>query len=220
MDDRKIAEVAGATARAGVWSTPTLTIFNRAFAAKESDEQIRARPDWNLMPARLRALYLGARTRYWSPAALEARTEARRRRYVEVRNGITNSIADSGGKILAGSDTPEWFHVYGWALHRELESLVEAGLTPHQALAAATRNPAEFLGALAEWGTIETGKRADLVLVSADPLDDIRNTTRIDGVSIGGRWLEQPALERMIQRAIVRLDGAAPDSLKGTGSRR
>src|SRR5687768_8063378 len=87
MDDRKIAEVAGATARAGVWSTPTLTIFNRAFAAKESDEQIRARPDWKLMPARLRALYLGARTRYWTPAALEARTEARRRRYVEVRNG-------------------------------------------------------------------------------------------------------------------------------------
>ena len=54
-------------------------------------------------------------------------------------------IAGAGGKIMAGSDTPEWFLGYGFTLHREMESLVAAGLTPYQALAAATRNPAEFL---------------------------------------------------------------------------
>ena len=102
---------------------------------------------------------------------------------------------------MAGSDTPEWFHVYGFALHRELLNLVKAGLTPYQALAAATVNPAAFLGASAEWGTVERGKRADFVLVGANPLEDIRNTARIDGVSLGGRWFDRPELDLMVTLA-------------------
>lgn len=153
------------------------------------------------MPAELRRLYLGAREKYWGQAA----SEERRMRYVEVRNRLVKAIADSGGKIMAGSDTPEWFFAYGWTIHREMESLVAAGLTPHQALAAATRNPAEFLRASNEWGTIEKGKRADLVLIAGDPLEDIRNTARIEGVSIGGRWLDVAERERMIEAAATRL---------------
>jgi imidazolonepropionase-like amidohydrolase len=133
-------------------------------------------------------------------------------RYVQVRNRLVKVIADSGGRIMAGSDTPEWFFGYGWTLHRELESLVAAGLTPHQALAAATTNPAEFLRASKEWGTIEPGKRADLLLLSADPLEDIRNTSRIEAVVVGGRWLDREERERMIAAAAERLGGEAPKS--------
>ena len=122
-----------------------------------------------------------------------------------MRNRLVKAIADSGGKIMAGSDTPEWFFGYGWTLHREMESLVAAGLTPYQALAAATRNPAEFLRASKEWGTIEPGKRADLVLISGNPLEDIRNTARIEGVSVGGRWLDKAERDRMIAAATQRL---------------
>ena len=107
---------------------------------------------------------------------------------------------------------------YGWALHREMEALVAAGLSPYQALEAATRNPAEFLGATKEWGTIERGKRADLVLIAGNPLADIRNTARIEGVSVGGRWLEPAELERLIATATERLHGAPPEET-GTGSR-
>ena len=81
-----------------------------------------------------------------------------------------------------------------------------AGLTPYQALEAATRNPAEFLEASREWGTIEAGKRADLVLLTANPLADIRNTTRIEAVSMGGRWLDRATLDAMIQAATQRLN--------------
>ena len=133
-------------------------------------------------------------------------------RWVEVRNRLVKAIADSGGKIMAGSDTPEWFFGYGWTLHREMESLVAAGLTPYQALAAATRNPAEFLRASKEWGTIERGKRADLVLVAGNPLEDIRNTAKIEGVAVGGRWLDKAERERMIASAVQRLGGDAPKS--------
>jgi imidazolonepropionase-like amidohydrolase len=91
---------------------------------------------------------------------------------------------------------------------------VGAGLTPYQALETATRNPAEFLGALEEWGTIEPRKRADLVLLAANPLEDITATERIEGVSIGGHWLPKAELAAMIRRASERMAGAPPDSLR------
>jgi imidazolonepropionase-like amidohydrolase len=201
IDDTKVERIAGETARAGIFTCPTLTVFKTAFALGQSEEEIRARPDWDIMPAEMRKLYLGAREKYWSQAA----SEERRMRYVEVRNRLVKAIADSGGKIMAGSDTPEWFFAYGWTIHRELESLVAAGLTPYQALAAGTRNPAEFLRASKEWGTIEEGKRADLLLLEANPLENIRNTARIEAVSVGGRWIDRAERERMIAEAAERL---------------
>ena len=210
IDDTKLARLAGATARAGAWSSPTLNVFNTAFAGKETDAAIRGRPDWNMIPPSVREPYLRARERYWAPANDSVRTAARRARYIEVRNKLVKAIHDSGGKILAGSDTPEWFHVYGWGLHRELQSLVQAGLRPYDALVAATRNPAEFLNQSGEWGTLEPGKRADFVLLSANPLADIRNTERIDAVAIGGRWLEREELDRLIAAGTKAINGQAP----------
>ena len=204
VDDAKVERIAGATARSGTFTSPTLTVFKTAFALGQSEQDVKARPDWGIMPADMRALYLGAREKYWANPA----TEARRMRWVRVRNRLVKAIADSGGKIMTGSDTPEWFFGYGWTLHREMESLVAAGLSPYQALAAATRNPAEFLRATKEWGTIEAGKRADLLLLVADPLEDIRNTARIEGVSVGGRWLDAAERQRMIDAAVARLGGA------------
>jgi imidazolonepropionase-like amidohydrolase len=199
VDDAKVDRIA----RAGSYTCPTLTVFKKAFALGQSEEEIKARPDWGIMPPEMRALYLGAREKYWKNPA----SETRRMRWVQVRDRLVKAIADSGGKIMAGSDTPEWFFGYGWTLHRELESLVAAGLTPYQALAAATRNPAEFLRASKEWGTIEAGKRADLVLLEANPLEDIRNTSRIEAVVIGGRWLDPEERKRMIAAAAERLGG-------------
>jgi imidazolonepropionase-like amidohydrolase len=206
VDDAKVVNIAKATADARVFTTPTLTMFKFAFAQGQSDDEIRARPEWGLMPPKHRELYLGANKRYWANPP----SEGRRKRYIEVRNRLVKEIAAAGGKIMAGSDTPEWFLGYGFSLHREMESLVAAGLKPYKALAAATRNPAEFLHALSEWGTIEVGKRADLVLLSANPLEDIRNTTKIEGVSIGGRWLSSAECRKMIESATTHLSSASP----------
>lgn len=205
VDDAKVERIAGATARAGTFTCPTLTVFKTAFALGQSEADVKGRPDWGIMPPDMRGLYLGAREKYWANPA----TEARRMRWVQVRDRLVKAISDSGGKIMAGSDTPEWFFGYGWTLHREMESLVAAGLTPYQALAAATRNPAEFLRASKEWGTIEPGKRADLVLIAGNPLADIRNTKRIEGVSVGGRWLDNAERERMLAAAVERLGGTS-----------
>ena len=203
IDDRKIAPLAGAVAWSGAVIGPTLNVFNSAFAKPLSDSALRSTPDWAMWPDRLRDGYLRARAKYWGPASLAHRTEARRRRYVEIRNRVVKAIQDSGGTIIAGSDTPEFFHMYGWGLHAELASYVEAGLTPYQALRTATVNPARYLGASAAWGTIEPGKRADLVLLNANPLENIANTSRIAGVVVGGRWLPRAELDAMIARGKV-----------------
>ena len=190
---------------------PPCTVFNTAFGTGETDEAMRSRGDWSMITPEVRRLYLGARTKYWKQAA----TEARRMRYVEVRNTLTRKIAEAGGKIMAGSDTPEWLMVYGWAAPPGDRGVRRGG--PHALSGAADRhdrNPAEFLKA-ADWGTIQKGKRADLVLLAGNPLDDIRNTARIEAVAVGGRWIPRGELDRMIATAASRLDGAPPDSLRG-----
>jgi len=100
---------------------------------------------------------------------------------------MVKRMLDAGVPIGAGTDTPIGLAIPGYSLHRELEMLVRAGMTPLQALAAATIRPTEFLRLEDQLGTIEVGKRADLVLLSANPLEDIRNTRRIDLVISKGK---------------------------------
>lgn len=202
VDMAKVEAIAGATARAGVAVTPTLAFFRLWFATQATDDEVRARPDYAHIPAAMRNGYERARARYWQNPP----SSARRDRYIEVRNRLVRAVIDSGGTILAGSDGPGGLMGYGWGLHRELEMLVAAGLTPHQALHAATRAPAAWLGADAEWGSITTGKRADLVLLDANPLEDIKNTSAIRGVAIGGRWIDAEARALMLENARRRLN--------------
>jgi imidazolonepropionase-like amidohydrolase len=96
--------------------------------------------------------------------------------------------------IGAGTDTPIAFAVPGYSLHSELEFLVRAGLSPLEALQSATVRPAEYFSLQDEMGSIDVGKRADMVLLDANPLDDISNTKSIAGVVTKGRWLSNEAL--------------------------
>ena len=145
--------------------------------------------------------------------------------YVELRNRIVLALHLAGGKLMTGSYSPKWLLLPGFTLHRELESLVAAGLPPFAALWAATRSPAAFLswrgGGRTEFarvdsegirfetantveidfGKIAVGKRADMVLLAASPLDDIRNTTLIEGVILRGRWFQRDELDEILERS-------------------
>jgi imidazolonepropionase-like amidohydrolase len=117
---------------------------------------------------------------------------------MELRRKLIKALHAGGAGLLLGSDAPQIYNVPGFSTHRELESLVAAGLTPYQALETGTRNVALFFGTLGHTGTIGVGKRADLVLLDADPLADIRNTARRSGVMLGGRWLSKAALDQRL----------------------
>ena len=108
------------------------------------------------------------------------------------------ALVDAGVPVLVGTDSSALGVVWGFSEHRELELFVQAGLTPYQALEAATRIPSEVMGRADDIGTITVGERADLVLLGANPLDDITNTSQIDGVMVRGRWMAQTDLQSML----------------------
>ena len=114
---------------------------------------------------------------------------------------IVGAMRKAGVPILARTDTGNPFCFPGFSLHEELALLVIAGLTPVEALRSATLNPAKFFGLDKTLGTIEQGKIADLVLLNANPLEDIRNTQRINAVIANGRFFDRKALDKMLAEA-------------------
>ena len=122
-----------------------------------------------------------------------------RERFVQAELKIVGEMHRASVPILAGTDTAAGVRVYpGFSLHSELELLVKAGLSPMQALQSATLNAGKYLG-LADSGTIENGKRADLVLLDANPLEDIRNTRKIRSVVLAGRYFSRADLDRLLR---------------------
>ena len=110
-------------------------------------------------------------------------------------------LARSGVAIMVGTDFGGAYIFPGYSVHKEMEMLVEAGLTPLKALQAATMNPACYLGRTDSLGTVEAGKLADLVILSANPLEDIRNTTNIEAVILDGRLLMRDQLDMLLAAA-------------------
>ena len=125
----------------------------------------------------------------------------KRRLHFQNRIDMTGAMFRAGVGILAGTDTPALFNYPGFSLHEELQLLVRSGLTPLQALQVATLNAARFLGKEAEFGTVQTGKVADLVLLDANPLENISNTQRIHAVVLNGKLLPAEALHKLLRDA-------------------
>jgi imidazolonepropionase-like amidohydrolase len=122
-----------------------------------------------------------------------------RKRFVQMELEMTLAMFRAGVPFLAGTDTAAGIHIFpGFSLHQELALFVEAGLTPMQALQTATLNPAKFLGTTADMGTVEKGKIADLVLLDANPLEDINNTRKIQAVVLAGRYFSRAQLDEML----------------------
>jgi imidazolonepropionase-like amidohydrolase len=127
-----------------------------------------------------------------------------RRRFVHQELEVIRAMRNAHVPLMAGTDTAAGVDVLpGFSLHTELEYFVEAGLTPMEALQTATRNPAEFLGLLSETGTVEKNKTANLVLLDANPLQDIRNTRKVRAVFLNGRLLTRQDLDQVLERISI-----------------
>lgn len=192
----EIPGIAAATAAAGVWNVPTQSLFEHAVSPTSPDEMAYW-PEMKYMPQ--------GTVRRWqnSKAELQADaqyTPATAERAIRLRRMLILTLHEAGAGLLLGSDSPQIFNVPGFALHRELACLVEAGLSPYDAIATGTVNIAAFFGESDSHGTVEPGKSAELVMLDANPLDDIANTRRVHGVMLRGRWLSRRDLDRMLER--------------------
>lgn len=205
VDESKIAKVAKMTVESNPFVNPTQHFMKNTFGVPRSEESIRAQPDFRFYPAKVQEQWLNfyKRNRFINQVPYEKRA-----RWIEIRNKLIKAIYDAGGKIMAGSDTPEFLWLYGFSEHRELKALTDAGLTNYAALEAATRNPSMFFGTLDKVGTIEKGKRADLVLLDANPLENISNTERRAGVMLKGKYYTQTGMNKWLDEIAPRISGS------------
>lgn len=198
VDPDRIGELAAATAAAGAWIVPTET-FVEQFINEVPASELRNRAEMRYVRAATIDRWVDAKERQQRERGFTAETAAKA---IELRRSLIRSLHDAGAGILLGSDAPQVFNVPGFSLHRELELMVAAGLTPYEALEAGTANVARFLGL--ETGIVEVGRVADLVLLDSNPLADISSTRRIHGVMLRGHWYPAAEIEAMLQR--YRLD--------------
>ena len=205
IDEAKIVEVARKTVASNPYVNPTQHFMKNTFGIPRSEESIRAQPDFKFYPAKVQEQWLNF---YKRNRMLNTIPAEKRARWIEIRNKMIKAIHDAGGKIMAGSDTPEFLFLYGFSQHRELKALADAGLSNYAVLAAGTRNAHEFLGTIKNVGTIEKGKRADLLLLNADPLANISATENRAGVMLKGKWYPQNALNAWLDEIAPRIHGS------------
>ncbi|HEY8549006.1 MAG TPA: amidohydrolase family protein [Vicinamibacterales bacterium] len=183
-DESRIASLVAETRKAKTVMVPTETVIH-TFFSEEAPEKTVEQPQMRYVPKALRDNWVKQKTGFNDSHGLG--TPEQRKHFFELRRRLIKALHDGGVPILLGADSPQVFSVPGFATHQELAHLVAAGLTPYQALAAGTKNVAAFLET--DGGTVEQGKRADLVLLEANPLERVENASRIAGVVVGGRWI-------------------------------
>jgi hypothetical protein len=180
FDEDRCTEVIEHLAVNNVFQTPTLTINTVGSKRFFADEEWQK--TYELLPNEVKNKWLKD-SKYMAQQPLNSSYQT----YQDWSMKIVSLFNKQGVKILAGTDTPIGFLTPGFSLHKELELLVESGLTPLQALRAATITPAEFFNLEDKMGTVEVGKVADLVILNSNPLNDIKHTQDIYKVILKGR---------------------------------
>jgi imidazolonepropionase-like amidohydrolase len=192
VDESKFASLVAASKAAGVWQVPTQVLMENLLNDVPTATLV-ARPEMKYaIPPESIKNWIAQREKFQQiPRADRAKLLGLRRRFIK-------ALYDAGVPFALGSDAPQMWNVPGFSAHRELRSLVDAGLTPYQALRTATKNVATYWKTESTTGTIAAGKRADLVLVDANPLVNIDNSTRIAGVMVNGRWMSKAAIDKRL----------------------
>jgi imidazolonepropionase-like amidohydrolase len=191
LEQSRLADVVERTRAAGTWVVPTQSLSENLFA-RDTPESLDGRPEMRYVSAKLRADYRKSKQSILDTKAL---TPELANKYLDVRRQIIRALSDADAGLLLGSDSPQVFNVPGFAAHRELQSMVAAGLTPYQALRTGTTAPAEFLREAGKFGVVAAGASADLMLLDGNPLADISNTQKISGVMVRGRWLDRAFID-------------------------
>ena len=189
--EKKAAELFARFVKNGTWVCPTLMLYQSVSFRDEED--LANDPRLKYMPLSTKDSWRNDVYVAWVTG--EGRADFRK--LCENHLAIVGAISRAGVGLLAGTDTAGVPYCFpGFGLHDELALFVQAGLSPMQALQTATYNAAKCLGKLDSMGTIEQGKVADLVLLDADPLQNISNTRRITTVVVGGRVYDKTALKK------------------------
>ena len=187
LDMDLVRTLAAGSSSAGVWHTPTITVDA---LSQEQVTRIRTGPEIKGVSPGMRSFYTDGFYHGWG--SLVAAWEETN------HETIVRTLHEAGAGLLVGTDAGFGWILPGYSIHDELRHFVEAGLTPYEALRAATSDPARSVGRLTDFGVVSTGARGDLLLVAANPLEDLSRVRELSGVMVGGQWLSRGTLEDRI----------------------
>ena len=195
--DESIQQIAQDAADDGLWVTTTVHLM-RSIVDQGSNLEgtLAAMPEVKYVHPEV------FETRSWGPGDnyyVKLGSKPQFLEYLTAQEKMLLALNESGALLMSGTDAPVPLMVPGFSLHDELETMADIGLSPYDVLRTSTYNPALYLGELEEFGTIEEGKRADLVLLEANPLEDITNTRQIAGVMVRGRYYSRADLDLMLE---------------------
>ncbi len=209
LDESQIEPLARRVKDAGIVVIPNLIAYHNIIRQVEDLDAMIASEGVELLPWRLRKDFPADKNSYTNRFDMDDVREYLRPN-LEFMQKLTKAFEDAGVPLLAGTDAVMNIVVPGFSLHDDLQELVDAGLTPYEALQCATVNPARFLEIDTETGTIELGKAADAILLGANPLDDIANTRKIAGVFVNGEWLDSDDIHRQYEQIEARAKQSEP----------
>ena len=192
LDESLIDSLVAETVENGVGVVPTQTLFTRWFSP-ESPEKMGNEPEMKYMPSKTLFAWRQSKSRLINDESYEAK---KWEKYIAIRNKLMKTMDEKGVTFLLGSDAPQVFNVPGFSLHHELKAMKAAGISNFKILQSGTANPAKFFNAAGQYGTIEIGSAADLILMEGNPLEDLANAQKIVGVAVNGKWVSRSEIDK------------------------
>lgn len=198
IDEEKLADIIRRSKDAGVWIIPTMALWETLFGTADL-ATLESYAELKYMPRQQVTQWIAAHKTRLADPRFNAEIS---RRVIDNRMRILRALNSGGVGILMGTDAPQQFSVPGFALHRELECMSAAGMSPWEILRSGTVNVGEYFRGSDTFGAVAKGHRADLLLVDANPLENIANVAKISGVMTRGRWLSRQEIdERLVKIA-------------------
>ncbi len=195
-DTTRIPKLVNALREHHIWVVPTQCIPERWFSPDRSPESLGAAPEMIYMPPSTVNNWVNTKKTLLANPAYQPEQV---KQFIQLRRKLIYDCYKGGVGMLLGSDAPQVFDVPGFSLQHELQYLVDAGLTPYEALRTGTVNPATYFK-LPDMGVVKKGAMADLILLSGNPLKDISQVGNIEGVVLDGKWLSKEYINASLKK--------------------
>lgn len=194
IDRDRIPLAVQKTVESKTWNVPTLSLIEQLASEIPAEELIQS-SEMRYMPRDVLEGWVKFKNDYKKREDFKPEATAA---LVELRRELTKKLYDAGADIALGSDAPQFFNVPGFSIHTELKMMVASGLTAYEALLTGTRNAADYFGTPQEFGTVQYGRRADLILLDANPLQDVSNVQKRAGVMVRGIWYPEEVIQKRL----------------------
>ena len=207
VSETEMRELARRTKEAGIWNVPTMFLWQNIFGNVDMDAALQ-RDEMKYAPKQWLTNWRNQKNNQNNAQAKNGITPELTQTLMAHRQKMLKALADAGAPLLMGTDSPQLLNVPGFALHREIKVMSDAGLTPYQVLESGTKNVGLYVERDLEqdgkFGTVATGNWADLVLLDGNPLQSLDNLTRRSGVMVRGRWVPKSEIDAGLKELAAR----------------